>query len=317
MRRCIAIDSGGTKTEVILFDETGHILRRCLGAGGNATDIGIPEARRRLARCLDEVLSGTSPELEALYGGVAGVIQAGDVYTGHFHALYPKIKAMRFEDDGFSIISGTLGHSDGCGMVCGTGSSLFVRIDGQPYRHIGGKGYLIDTGGSGFELGQSAIKMAMRAVDGRCHHTVLVELLEKILGEPVSDRVIYKVHQGGRAYIASFAAAVFEGRKMGDKICCEIFTRQAALLADLTYPAAELFDGSFTVVAGGGIAANFPEYLDEIQRLAAPGAKIVLQQAPPVYGAAVEAMWHGGIGISDEFKSRFLSDYAALTARAD
>ena len=48
MRNCIAVDGGGTKTEVILFDETGHILRRCVGAGGNATDIGIPEAKRGL-----------------------------------------------------------------------------------------------------------------------------------------------------------------------------------------------------------------------------------------------------------------------------
>ena len=317
MRNCIAVDGGGTKTDVILFDETGHILRRCVGAGGNATDIGIPEAKRRLQQCLDEALAGISKRVEALYGGIAGVLQAGDFYTEYFHALYPEIQTMRFEDDGFNIISGTLGHQDGCGMVCGTGSSLFVRIDGQPPRHIGGKGYLIDTGGSGFELGQSAIKMAMRAVDGRCKQTVLVELLEDILGEPVSDHVIYKVHQGGRAYIASFAAAVFEGRKRGDEICQEIFTRQASLLADLTFPASRLFTGDFPVVIGGGIAANFPEYLDEIQRLAAPGAKIILQQAPPVYGAAVEAMWHGNISISNSFRERFLADYKVITAGAD
>ena len=31
MKYCIAIDGGGSKTEIVLFDETGHILRRHVG----------------------------------------------------------------------------------------------------------------------------------------------------------------------------------------------------------------------------------------------------------------------------------------------
>lgn len=126
-------------------------------------------------------------------------------------------------------------------MVCGTGSSLFVRIEGQPLRHIGGKGYLIDTGGSGFELGRDALCMAMRAVDGRCQGTILTELLADMLGEPVCDAVIPKVHRGGRPYIATLAAAVFAGRKAGDWACEEIFDRGASLMADLVWAAEPLF----------------------------------------------------------------------------
>lgn len=203
MKYCIAIDGGGSKTEIVLFDETGHILRRHVGQGGNPTDIGAEEARRRMHACMMEVFPAAPGEIAALYGGAAGVFPNGDVYSASLQQAFP-VRAIRIEDDGCSLISGTLGHQDGCGMVCGTGSSLFVRIEGQPLRHIGGKGYLIDTGGSGFELGRDALCMAMRAVDGRCQGTILTELLADMLGEPVCDAVIPKVHRGGRPYIATW-----------------------------------------------------------------------------------------------------------------
>ena len=169
---------------------------------------------------------------------------------------------------------------------------------------------MIDTGGSGFEIGRDAICMALRAADGRIEHTVLQELLGEMLGCPVDDRVIPMVHRGGRPYIASFAAAVFAGRRMGDCVCEEIFQRQSALMADLTYAAQTSFDGGFNVVAGGGIVSHFPEYFEAIKQKSAPGANLVLQNAPPVYGAAAEAMWDAGEPVTESFCARFLEAYA-------
>ena len=36
----------------------------------------------------------------------------------------------------------------------------------------------------------------------------------------------------------------------------------------------------------------------------------MLQDAPPAYGAAVEAMWDAGESVTDGFKTRFLAQYA-------
>ncbi len=311
MKYCIAADGGGTKTETVLFDETGHILNRYVGPGGNVYDIGEAEAKRRFISCVEHVLAGQSVRVDALYGGIAGVVSGGDIYTEEILPRFA-VEKMRIDDDGCNLISGTLGHSDGCGMVCGTGSSLFVRIEGQPLRHFGGKGYLIDTGGSGFELGQAAIRTALRAADGRCPPTVLQELLAGIIGMPITDKVIAPVHKYGRPYIASFAGAVFEGRKLGDWACEEIFETGSDLMADLTYAAEPLFPGDFPVVIGGGIANHFPEYVEAIRRKSSARAKLILQEAPPVYGAAVEAMWDAGISAGEEIKARFLSDHQEL-----
>lgn len=309
MKYCIAIDGGGTKTDTVLFDTEGNILARHVGPGNNPTDIGCDEARKRLMEDIDAVYHNAGGAVETLYGGIAGTLPNGDIYSDEISRRYD-IRCIRIEDDGCNLISGAFGHADGCGMVCGTGSSLFVRREGQPLRHIGGKGYMIDTGGSGFEIGRDAICMALRAADGRTEHTVLQELLGEMLGCPVDDRVIPMVHRGGRPYIASFAAAVFAGRRMGDRVCEEIFQRQSALMADLTYAARTSFDGEFNVVAGGGIVSHFPEYFEAIKQKSAPGANLVLQSAPPVYGAAAEAMWDAGEPVTDGFRARFLEAYA-------
>ncbi len=309
MKYCIAIDGGGTKTDTVLFDTEGNILARHVGPGNNPTDIGCDEARKRLMEDIDAVYRNAGGAVETLYGGIAGTLPNGDIYSDEISRRYD-IRCIRIEDDGCNLISGAFGHADGCGMVCGTGSSLFVRREGQPLRHIGGKGYMIDTGGSGFEIGRDAICMALRAADGRIERTVLQELLGEMLGCPVDDRVIPMVHRGGRPYIASFAAAVFAGRRMGDRVCEEIFQRQSALMADLTYAAQTSFDGGFNVVAGGGIVSHFPEYFEAIKQKSAPGANLVLQNAPPVYGAAAEAMWDAGEPVTESFCARFLEAYA-------
>ena len=43
----IAFDVGGTKTDAVLFDSTGHVLRRSVTPGANPLDVGFDEACRR------------------------------------------------------------------------------------------------------------------------------------------------------------------------------------------------------------------------------------------------------------------------------
>lgn len=309
MRYFIAVDGGGTKTEFALFTEAGHIVHRFIGPGSNPTDIGQAASLSMLDTGIEELLGHCPNELSGIYGGMAGQVALGDFFTPHVLAKFPRIKHSRFDDDGCNLISGTLGHRDGCGMVCGTGSSLFVRIEGEPLLHIGGKGYLIDTGGSGFDIGQAAVKMAMRSVDKRIGPTVLTELLPEIIGMPVDDKIVPVVHRGGRPFIASFARAVFQGRNMGDAVCQQIFDEQAGLMADLTYVAAQHFTDRFDIVLGGGIVSHFPEYVEAIREKSAPEANIILQQAPPIFGAAIEALWDAGIQDNERIKKNFMEGY--------
>ena len=307
MEYFVALDSGGTKTDAVLFDETGHILLRHVGKGCNAMDIGRETAKARMLEIVNKMCAAAPKRVKSVYGAVAGIEYYGDYL---YEYIRPQIDAELFkiEGDVGVMISSTLGRVEGAGMICGTGSALAIRRFNAPWVHVGGRGYLIDAKGSGFALAREGIYRAFRALDGRGEPTVLVELLEKKMGKPLSEAVC-DLYSGGREYFASFAHLVFEGRRMGDRVCSEIIEEGSLKLAELTWAAAQHFEGDFPVVMGGGILFAFPEYVEMVKAKAAPRAKVILATASPVYGGAVEAMEAAGLKCDDAFREKFLREY--------
>lgn len=310
----IAIDSGGTKTEAIVADDSGHILHRTTGCGCNPMDVGVDAARSTLIATIRHLQALSGVEIASLYAGIAGANHADIIPVEELRAECG-ISKVRIEDDRRIVVSGTLGHVNGCGLICGTGSSLSILIDQEPVRQVGGLGYLIDTGGSGFELGQAALKQMFRYMDGRGEYTVLYDLISKKLGkcpwESLAD-----IYAGGRPFIASLACTVFEGMAMGDAVCRKIVEEGAMALSELTHVAARHFEGEFPVVMTGGILSSYPEYAALVRKNAAPNARMMMSLAPPVYGALVEAMWQNGMEANDETRRRFMADYEAIRQSA-
>lgn len=305
----IAIDGGGTKTETVLFDETGQILYREVTAGCNLLDIGREAAKTRLTETIQRASAHAPTEVAAVFGGIAGSCHCGRALQQELRAQVA-VPLLEICDDTYSVISSALGHRDGCGLVAGTGSSLFVRAEGSRCIHIGGWGYLLDTGGSGFDLGRDALYMALRAVDGRGEKTVLNDLLAQTLHKRVED-AIADIYAGGRPFIASLVHTVFEGRRMGDPVCQTIFDKGAAHLAELVRGAARYYPDQYSVVLGGGLFAAFPEYVEALREKTPPQVRLLTTEMPVVYGAAVEALWLTGKAASPAFRQRFSSGYSS------
>lgn len=310
MNYYIGIDAGGTKTESILADQSGHIVKRTVHKGCNPMDIGIQETKEHILSVVNELIA-LSPEMPvSLYGGIAGLDRI-DVGMDEFLSENTDIAVVRTEDDGCNMISGMLGHVNGCGMVCGTGSSLFARIEGKPLVHIGGLGYMIDTGGSGFELARDALKQSYRYLDGRGEKTLLVERFEQTLQKDLKY-AFADIYAGGRAFIASLAHVVFECAAQGDEISLSLLEDGSFRLAELTHAAAKHFDGDFTVVMNGGIFSAYPHYAEAVRKKASPRANMILADVPAVYGAVVEALWQNGVIADQNTRKQFLGDYAEI-----
>ena len=316
MRYFIAIDSGGTKTDAVLFDETGHIVKRSLTHGCNSMDIGLENTKAHLLSVVQELMASVpaGERLSALYSGVA----ATDYYDGemgkYVHSFFPDIP-MRFEDDAVNLISGTLGHINACAIVGGTGSSLYARIDGKIY-HLGGWGYLIDTGGSGYAIGRDAFYECFRYCDGRGPKTLIYDYIAGQMGMP-PEKNIPGIYAGGRPYIASFANAVFKARRDGDEIAERIFQKNVYALAELTFAAEKLFNGPYKGVLGGGIFTAFPEYAQALKEQCSPMAELVRAEVPPILGGVIEALHDGGIDCPDSTRQRFLEEYSALVTKKE
>lgn len=314
MRFMIAMDGGGTKTDAVLFNEEGHILARNICEGCNALDMpnGMPVIQERLYRSV-MYLYGQLPHgarLSALYGGLAGSI---DWFPGVLEReLVPRLPGdkVRLEGDGGCLIAALQGHQDGCSLIAGTGSSLYIRRNGC-LQNYGGYGYLIDTHGSGYTIGRDAFLAAFRGHDGRGPKTVLYELIRRQLGaEPVE--CIPRIYEGGRSFIASFAGTVFEGRRLGDSQSCRIFDDAVESLAELVRLGQNQLGDRFTVVTGGGLFAAFPVYTEALQGRIAPGITLKRLDVPPILGAAVEAMWDAGAEDTPEFRRNFIENLRAF-----
>ena len=314
MRYFIAIDSGGTKTDAVLFDETGHVIRRTLTHGCNSMDIGLENTKSHLLSVVKDLIDyiPDHEKLTALYSGVA----ATDYYNGemgkYVQSFYPDLH-MRFEDDAVNLISGTVGHINACAIVCGTGSSLYARIDGRII-HLGGWGYLIDTGGSGYALGRDALYESFRYCDGRGPKTLMYDYIKEQMGMAPEDN-IPGIYTGGRPYIASLANVVFKARKEGDPIAERVFQKNVYSLAELTFAAEKWFGGPYKCVLGGGIFSAFPEYAEELKKQCSPLAELIRASVPPILGGVIEALYDGGIECTDSIRSKFLDEYSCLTGR--
>lgn len=310
----IGIDSGGSKTEFVLSDCEGHIISRRVDCGCNPLDVGAERVCTTMLQNVKLLKEAAPGHICSLYAGIAGANHV-DMHLDALLAHELPDAAVRIEDDRRIVVSGTLGHTDGCGMICGTGSSLSIIIGDEPIHQIGGLGYLIDTGGSGYELGQAGLKYACRYLDGRGEYTVLADLLAKDLGKNPWD-CLAEIYQGGRSFIASLAHNVFDGKDMGDAVCAKLVEESAYRLSELTFPAEKYFAADFPVVMTGGIFSAHPEYAKLVCSKASPRARMIAAAVPPVYGALVEAMWQNSVTADARVRDNFMCSRNILLSAA-
>lgn len=306
MHYMIAIDGGGTKTRFVLFRQDGQVLYELLLPGSDPLDIGVEQSRSLLLEGIGRIAAQSPGPISGIYAGVAGLYYFNDFF-GRDMCAELGCDHFRIETDGRNMISCELTHKeDGCCLIVGTGCGTWIRRqEGDVFTHTGGWGYLADSQGSGYWLGREIVRAVCRAFDGRGEETLLSGLLQRETGLAMPD-CIPPLYAGGRAKFASLAHLVFEGRRMGDRVCQRILDQGAEFLAELIWVAGGFFDAPFSVVMGGGIAANFPEYVELIRAKCPPKANIIPAEAPPVFGAAVEAMHLCGIELPEDFRTVFL-----------
>ncbi len=308
LRYLAAVDMGGTKAEGVVFKENGEVVSRAVEKGGAPFDNGIDYSLTNLCKCVDALLEQAPEKPVAFYLGAA----ACEYYMPEFTGALSRygFEKLRVEGDGPSLVSGVFGHADGAGMICGTGSALYVR-KGDDYYHIGGGGHMIDSCGSGYVIGRKAIRAALRAVDGSDQRTMLVEMLEEAAGFPLWYR-LDRIYTGGRAYVASFAHVMFEARNKGDVVARRIFNECASDLADVIWAQYKKNGGPFDLIFNGGIFRNYPEYADAVKAMAPKDMRIFFADVSPVYGGAVEALYDIGIRADEAFRERFMRSYEEL-----
>lgn len=322
MTYCIGIDGGGTKTLGVLTDRSGTVLTSAATGPTNPNDVTPATSASRLTDLVHTLLEQGGLAREALsetslFFGVAGGINHGPTLERMLTESLPEATYLRVRSDAHILLSGEVPTGDGACIICGTGSVCFLRR-GEEILRIGGWGYLLDSGGSGYDIGRDALEAALRAFDGRGEPTALSDLLAAHLGGPVNTRIT-EIYREGKPYIAACAPLVFEAAERGDAVADAILRRNARRLAEYIETAWRLLvrDGRteancLPVVMGGGISQKASPYWSELVRsLTDPTipTRITVADMPPVFGAVVEARK----GMTDSREINFTALRAAFT----
>lgn len=310
MKYYIAIDSGGSKTLGVLFDERGVVTQKLRADGANPNAQGADAALQTVFGLLEKLISlATSP--------VSGVIVSWAGITAYGNEFEKRLRQMTGIDtlytvtDAVPLLTGGLGDKNGAALISGTGSVCFVRVDNKLIR-IGGWGYLLDTAsGSGFDLGRDALAAALHDRDGQSEPTLLAELVRERLGCEACD-AIPRIYEGGQAYIASFAELIFEGARRGDKVSLGIIRKNCEGLSKMLVAATKKLSPPFDVVLSGGIFANHPEYVQALKHCAPDGLNLRLMTEPILWGCAAELMSKLAICTDSDFKNCFIETFSRL-----
>ncbi len=305
-----AVDIGGTKADSVLFDREGNIISRRLTKGITPVDAPFDVCLERYVETLSGILrDAPAGAVCSTYCSVATV----EHYSPAVQNALSRVDGtgvLRVEPDGLCLVSAVLGHRDGVSMICGTGSSLYVR-HGDLFYRIGGWGHYIDSCGSGFVLGRLALRAALRAHDGRDEPTVLSSLLEKKIGRPCWDDYD-RIYELGRPYVASLAGCVFDAVKLGDAAALRIFDDCSSDLSELVATARRREGKPLSVVMNGGVFVNHPEYAAAVKEKSPSDTVFLDSGLPPVYGCAVESLYSAGYLPGNGFSDIFMRGYTGV-----
>ena len=303
----LGVDGGGTKTAFAVVTPDGHVIDYFTRGGSNPNDIGL---ERSLAVIYDGISQAIVrfPSICSVFCGIAGAATADNAerMTEHLSGKFPAVKLSVMTDS-----ANLLATNDGAdmGIISGTGSVVYVNNEGK-YERLGGWGYLFDNAGSGYDIGNDAVRTALSEEDRKEEESLITKLLkEKLEVKRIWDAV-RRLYEGGRPFIASLAGVVFEAYRLGDSKAIAIVDRNAARLAELLNLGVSLYGARPRAVTGGGIFEHYAEImLQNIKKYT--DVELIIQQMPPIYGACrIAAMQIGDI--DGDFYENFKKSYGDI-----
>lgn len=306
--KIVGIDGGGTKTEMVLCDEYGHVLNHVVGGPSSPTSQSVDRAIANIRDTLETLLKdfgGLHGKIDSLFAGISGgsVGNNSAMLKKEFEQMLPCCTVMNNGSDAVNALRSVVANGDALIAIAGTGSSVFANVGGEMHQ-VGGWGYLLGDEGSGFDLGQRALKSALRAIDGRGETTLLMQRCEEVLGETVA-KAIPRLYAGGRMEIAAFARILLETAQQGDAVAQTQLDEAVRNLAETIIAAGRHIHSKPMRVAVAGSIWKNTLYYSKMQNELGENYLLCRTDLPPVYGSYVVAVQQIGILITEKIEECF------------
>ncbi len=218
----LGIDAGGSHSRGRLTDLEGTVLGEAESGPANAR-IGLKKLHAVLMSVTKGAVAAAGLDVRELPLIAAGMGIAGISRPGMPEAVsqleFPFRSAHIASDAAIANLGAHRGE-DGATLVLGTGSVAYIKI-GAEGTTIGGYGFPISDEGSGAALGLSAMRHALRALDGRTKPTPLSAAVTAKFDHDTS-RAIRWMDQATPTDYAAFAPMIMDYAEKNDEIARSI-----------------------------------------------------------------------------------------------
>lgn len=283
MPALIAIDGGGTKTEVALISIDGHLLKRVVLAGSNPNTYSVQGCAEILQKGIDAMLQ-LGYHVLGIHIGCAGMFSGNN--SSEVEAIlknqYPQY-CLKCQSDICNVLACAKDPDNAIAVIGGTGSVVYASVNGELIR-TGGGGWRLDTLGSGYDMGRQAILAAMENRDGTGLDTILTEGVENRLGGPVWSN-IHAIHSESPAFIASFAPLLLDAWQKNDSVATTHVMENCKRIAYLIKVAASKSPRATEVLFSGGLFTNCSSFYDAVTVLLEEYLTPSLVDLPQIWGS--------------------------------
>jgi len=296
-RHVLGIDAGGTKTRAILTDESGRVVGGSRGGGANLRTHGELQVEKVLHAVVEQAEAEAGARADALALGIAGADRPEDhaVLREILRRIGFKDRVVVANDARIAFVAGSE-RRVGLALICGTGSIAWGRNASGRIARAGGWGWHLGDEGSGFWIGEHAIRSVLRAADGRGRATSLEKPLFEHFGIARPEEILRALYDSEypRHRVATFSARVEEAARAGDAVAGELLqaaVNELVLAAESVASRLELPSAPYDVVLAGGTFAALPGLEESVAaRLAHPNARVRRLEEEPALGAVKLAL---------------------------
>ncbi len=298
MNYLLAVDGGGTKTDVLCADEQGQVVGTGTSGPTNLTVTSVGAASFNLLEAIRQATESLPADKQFLrfVMGLAGMDTQKEhdrAYAVFKSSLSPlRIQELVLVNDSvIALVNGTESPNRMV-LISGTGTICYGQNESGQTARTSGMDYLLTDQGSGYYIGRQVLREAVKSFDGRCEKSMLEQLVcQHFQIKSIADLkdAVYSppLDKHEIAELSAVCSTAFEQNDVRAKVifqhAVEELVNQAATVARKLGFASRDFD---CVLAGAvmGVQSIQLEVVKSLQQ-EFPGMHVKHPEQPPVYGA--------------------------------
>jgi N-acetylglucosamine kinase-like BadF-type ATPase len=314
----LAVDGGGSKTDVALVRDDGALLGFARGPLTHPHHIGVEHSGELVGNLAAEV--GAPADLAVVLLAGLDFPDEEDAYEAEAARRGWAARTI-VGNDTFAVLRAGTDRGWGVAVTCGHGiNCVGVAPDGRRLR-FPSLGEISGDWGGGRDVGLAAVWSASRSEDGRGPKTALEQLVPAYFGLATLAELARAIHLGRvpQMRLDELVPLVFAAAAGDDAVAGEIVDRQAdevVAMASAALTRLELLPEPAEVVLGGGLLqSGNGRLLDRIAaglRAVGPALAVKPAQSPPVVGSALVGL--DELGATAEAKERARAELGEAVA---